>query len=378
MTSIPRRRLRHTGWVRVARDQVAVLAAALVWLAMLGFPVAYALSGAASGVALGVPLAALALLVAVYLRAVIRSARDGAPQPAPLSLAVVAAVAVALPLAVGAGWFGGTVFLAALLGLTLPVRQALVALAAVTGLAVAQAALIDVASPQAISVPLVTAVSGLVVVVVVRQSVLTRELAASRWTAERLAVEAERLRLARELHDSVKQQAFVAALELASARSRLGPDEHLDAAAHAVATVQRQLGEVIEHVRVPERQLLAALREHLAEWSRRTGVTANLTVGSPPAEYIAAEPLLTVAVEALTNVARHARAGQVAVTLNRQDDQAVLEIVDDGRGFDVQRTPFGQGLRGMRERLAEHGGALDLRSDPGGTTVVARYPATLL
>ncbi len=263
-----RRRLRHTGWVRVARDQVAVLAAALVWLVMIGFPVAYALSGAVSGVALGVPLAALALLVGVYLRAAIRAARDGAPQPAPLSLAVVAAVAVALPLTVGAGWFGGTVFLAALLGLTLPVRQALVGVAAVTGLAVAQATLIDVASPQAISVPLVTGVAGLVVVVVVRQSVLTRELAASRRTAERLAVEAERLRLARELHDSVKQQAFVAALELASARSRLGPDEHLDAAAHAVATVQRQLGEVIEHVRPPERQLLPALREHLASPNR--------------------------------------------------------------------------------------------------------------
>lgn len=355
-----------------------MLAAALVWLVMLGFPVAYALSGAVSGVALGVPLAALALLVGVYLWAAIRAARDGAPRPAPFSLALVAAVAVALPLAVGAGWFGGTVFLGALLGLTLPVRQALVGVAAVTGLAVAQATLIDVASPQAISVPLVTAVAGVVVVAVVRQSVLTRELAASRRTAERLAVEAERLRLARELHDSVKQQAFVAALELASARSRLGPDEHLDAAAQAVATVQRQLGEVIEHVRPPERQLIPALREHLAEWSRHTGVAANLKVRSQPTEYLAAEPLLTVAVEALTNVARHSRAGQVAVTLSGQDDQAVLEIADDGRGFDVRRTPIGQGLRGMRERLAERGGTLEVRSDPGGTTVVARYPAPQL
>ncbi len=364
--------------MRVARYQVAVLAAALVWLAMLGFPVAYAVSGAVSGVPLGVALVALSLLVGVYLRAAIRAARNGAPRPAPLSLAVVAAVAVALPLAVGAAWFGGTVFLAALLGLSLPARKALAGVAAATGLAVAQATLIDVASPQAVSVPLVTAVAGVTVVVVVRQSVLTGELAASRRTAERLAVEAERLRLARELHDSVKQQAFVAALELASARSRLGPDEHLDAAAHAVATVQRQLGEVIEHVRPPERQLLAALREHLAEWSRRTGVSANLTVGSQPAEWLAAEPLLTVAVEALTNVARHARAGQVAVTLSGQDDQAVLEIADDGRGFDVRRTPIGQGLRGMRERLAERGGTLDVRSGPDGTTIVARYPAAQL
>ncbi|MGB9281305.1 MAG: ATP-binding protein [Pseudonocardiaceae bacterium] len=342
---------------------------------MLGFPVAYALSGAVSGVQLAMALAALTLLAGVYLRAAIRAARYGAPRPAPLSLAMVAAVAVALPLAVGAGWFGGTVFLAALLGLSLPTRQALVGIAAATGFAVTQAIAIDVASPQAISVPLVTAVAGVIVVVVVRQSVLTRELAESRRTAERLAVEAERLRLARELHDSVKQQAFVAALELASARTRLGPDQHLDAAADAVATVQRQLGEVIEQVRPPQRELLAALREHLAQWSRRTGVTANLTVPASSTDVLPAEPLLTVAAEALTNVARHAGASQVAVTLSRRDGRAVLEIADDGRGFDVQRSPFGQGLRGMRERLAERGGTLDVRSKPGGTTVVASYPA---
>lgn len=364
--------------MRLTGNRVAVLAAALVWLVMLGFPVAYAVSGAVSGVALGVALAALALLVGVYLRAALRIARDGAPRPAPLSLVVVAVVAIALPSVVGTAWFGGTVFLAALLGLSLPARRALIGIAAATGLSVAQAMLIDVASPQAISVPLLTAVAGVVVVVVVRQSVLTRELAASRRTAERLAVEAERLRLARELHDSVKQQAFVAALELASARIRLGPDQHLDAAADAVATVQRQLGEVIEQVRPPQRELLAALREHLAEWSRRTGVIANLTVHPAqvlPAEDLAAEPLLTVAAEALTNVARHAEASQVAVTLSRRDGRAVLEITDDGRGFDLQRTPFGQGLRGMRERLAERGGTLDVRSKPGGTTVVASYPA---
>jgi hypothetical protein len=117
----------------------------------------------------------------VYLRAATRAARYGAPRPAPLSLAVVAAVAIALPLAAGTAWFG----------------HALVGIAGTTGLAVAQAMLIDVASPQAISVPLVTAVAGVIVVVVVHQAMLTRELAVSRRTAERLAVEAERLRLAR-------------------------------------------------------------------------------------------------------------------------------------------------------------------------------------
>lgn len=131
-----------------------------------------------------------------------------------------------------------------------------------------------------------------------------------------------------------------AALELASARTRFGPDEHLDAAADAVATVQRQLGEVIEHVRPPQRQLVPALREHLVDWSRRTGVAADLTVRTD--EQLPAEPLLPVAIEALTNVARHAGARRVAVGLSRAANRAVLEVVDDGRGFDQDRTRTGR------------------------------------
>ena len=343
---------------------------------MLAFPVAYALSGAVPVAQLSASLAALALLVGIYLHAVLRIARQGAPQPAPLSVVVVAVIALGLPLVAGPAWFGGTVFLAALLGLSLPARSALAGIAVTTGLATAQALLTEVGSPQAVSIPLVTAVAGIVVVAVVRQATLSRELAASRRSAERHAADAERLRLARELHDSVKQHAFVAALELASARSRLGPDEHLDAAAEAVATVARQLGAVIEHVRPPQRELVPALREHLAGWSQRTGVAADLTVhaGTP----LPAEPLLLVAIEALTNVVRHAGAHRVAITLNGTGREAALEITDDGYGFDPARTPPGQGLRGMRERLAERGGTLDVRSGREGTTVTARYPATQL
>ncbi len=362
--------------MRATGDRVVLLAAGLVWLVMLVFPVAYAVSGAVRGAQLGTALAGLALLVGVYVQAVVRTARDGAPRPAALSLAVVAGVALALPFLVGTAWFGATVLLAALLGLSLPARSALIAVALATGLATVQALLIDVSAPQAISIPILTVVAGVIVVAVVRQSTLTRELAASRRSAELLAAEAERLRLARELHDSVKQHAFIAALELASARSRLGPDEHPDAAAEAVARVQRQLGEVIEHVRPPPRQLIPALHEHLADWSRRSGVAADLRVRPTSAAPLPAEPLLPVALEALTNVARHAGAHQVAVTLSQAGDRAVLEVADDGHGFDPSATPFGQGLRGMRERLAERDGTLEVRSSRSGTTVTACYPVT--
>lgn len=136
----------------------------------------------------------------------------------------------------------------------------------------------------------------------------------------------------------------------------------------------RQLGEVIEHVRLPDQLLIPTLREYLADWSRRTGVAGDLTVRAAAQEDLLAEPLLPVASEALTNVARHSGARHVAVTLSAIEGHALLEIADDGHGFDPARTPFGQGLRGMRERLVEHCGTLDVRAGPGGTTVTARFP----
>src|SRR5262249_51478948 len=147
-----------------------VLAAGLVWLGMLVFPVAYALSGVASGGELAAGVAGLVVTVGVYVPAVLRIARDGAPRAAPVSLAGLAMVATALPWVAGPAWFGGTVLLAALLGLSLPAWLALVAVTAATGLAGAQALLIEVSAAQAISIPLVTAVAGVIVVAVVHQS----------------------------------------------------------------------------------------------------------------------------------------------------------------------------------------------------------------
>jgi signal transduction histidine kinase len=81
--------------------------------------------------------------------------------------------------------------------------------------------------------------------------------------------------------------------------------------------------------------------------------------------------LLRVAQEALTNVRRHAVAGQVAVELSYRDGGVALRVSDDGRGFDPAATTAGFGLAGMRERVAQVGGVLAVRSGQGGTTVSA-------
>ena len=83
--------------------------------------------------------------------------------------------------------------------------------------------------------------------------------------------------------------------------------------------------------------------------------------------------------EALTNIARHAEAHQVTLTLRREDQQLNLEIQDDGRGFILETVPrdqaHGLGLLGMRERLAMIAGHLTIESIPGqGTRILAQAP----
>jgi signal transduction histidine kinase len=341
-------------------ERAAVLAAGLVWLALLVFPLlhlAVAAPPAAAMVSLAVVLGTLLL---AYLRAVWLIAREGVPRVCWVELAVVVAAAVLLPLLFGGVWFGATVFLAALVGLSYSGWRALAGIGVVTLLAVATGLPSAPAEPQLLSVLLLTPLAGVVIVVVVRQLQLSREVS-------RLSAEAERLRLARELHDSVKQHAFIAAMEIGAARSGdSGQAEHLEAAAAAVGQVQQRLSGVLDELRPTRGALAPAIRKLTGEWSARTGLPVELELSG--CDQTSAEPLLPVAAEALSNVERHAAAS--AVTLHVHAGE--LLICDDGAGFDVGAA--GHGLAGMRERLTALGGTLDVTSGPDGTTVRARCP----
>lgn len=347
-------------------ERVAVLAAALAWLVLLVYPLAYLVSQPPPVMEAVPALVALAALVVAHVRAAVLIARAGAPRLRPVELAVVATVAVSLPLVFDpAAWFGGTVFLAALVALSWPAGRALLGVAATTALAVVTAVLRDPPAAQAVSVALTTALAGVIVVVVVRQAVLARELA-------RVTAEAERLRLARELHDSVKQHAFIAAMELGAARARLpgdggdGAAAHVDRAAEAVARLQRELSGVIDELRPVGGELAPALRRLVTAWAARTGTVATLDVETD--RVLPAEPLLPVASEALANVERHAGASRVTLVVGDGE----LTVTDNGSGFDP--VVQGHGLRGIRERLAECGGTLEVSSGPSGTTLRARCP----
>lgn len=217
---------------------------------------------------------------------------------------------------------------------------------------------------------------------------LEAEMVQRRDLARRLSTvqEDERKRVARDLHDSVGQ--LLAGLSLALRAVEASGDLPAPAAAR-LAEVQRVadlLGKEVHALAVRLRPtslddlgLEAALGQLVAEWSARTAVRADLHAGGLSGGRLPAEVETTVyriVQEALTNVARHARATQASVALTVLDGTVTVAVDDDGAGFDPEAGPRGRlGLMGMRERAAQAGGELDVESRPGaGTTVVARIP----
>ncbi len=233
-----------------------------------------------------------------------------------------------------------------------------------------------------------------------RQSEQRREalaqLAATRAqlaeASRRAGVVAERERLSRELHDTVAQGFISVVTQLESAEQALDDPAGLAEARQRLGTARQTARTSLEELRRSVRALRpdllessslpAALAQLTTRWSAEAGVGAEFrsTGGDPvPLRPDVELSLLRIAQEALSNVARHAAASRVVVTLSYVGDTVTLDIDDDGVGFDGKPQPQvggGFGLLGMRERLEAVGGALEVESVPGqGTTVAASVPA---
>ena len=219
---------------------------------------------------------------------------------------------------------------------------------------------------------------------------LTEDRARERRLAAQVisAQDEERARVARELHDSTAQILTAVMLQLgAAARESTSPP--LDA---RIATLRELAAEALEevrslshtmHPRVLDDLGLAAALEWLARQTRAQepmDVHVAAEDFEPPIPAPLAAALYRVAQEALRNAARHADARHVAVRLRRDDGSAILELEDDGRGFDVEgaeRRRPGMGLFSMRERVGLVNGRLIVTSAPGrGTKIVATVPLT--
>lgn len=188
----------------------------------------------------------------------------------------------------------------------------------------------------------------------------------------------ERHRLARELHDSVKQQVFALAMQLGSARACLPQDPqraetHLARAAELAHQVQAELAGLIQALRplrVQKQGLARALQALAGEWSLQTGVAVEIQVqevgGLPPR---VEQAFFRVAQEALANVACHSGARAVSLSLTREGRQVRLRVAGGGSGFDPEAAQAkGMRLRNMRERIEEVGGSLVIDTAVGRGT----------
>jgi signal transduction histidine kinase len=246
--------------------------------------------------------------------------------------------------------------------------------------------------PSDLAAALVFIVGPWVVGTTVRQRAERAKAAVAR--AEQLeldatqAAEAERTRIARELHDIVSHSISVVTIQTQAVRRRLGPEHGREAAdlAAVEATARQALAEM--------RRLFGVLRAdgesaalapqpgvaelgRLVEQANSPEIAVRLTVEGEPYDLPPGVDLAAyrIAQEGLTNALRHSRASHVEVVLRYRPASLDVEVIDDGRGLDSASAGGGHGLIGVRERVSLYGGSVELGPVPGGgTTLRAQLP----
>lgn len=202
-------------------------------------------------------------------------------------------------------------------------------------------------------------------------------------TRQELAALEERNRLARDLHDSVKQQVFATSMNLAAAqtlweRSPQEARERLDAALALSRQSQLELTTLIQTLRplaLQDKGLVQALREYLPTWEKQNHITSSLQVqGDAKIPPQIEQALFRVAQEALSNISRHSGAREVKMSLILQPDKVLLLVCDNGHGFDIHTPRKGLGLRSMLERVQLLGGEFTMESQKNGTCLNACIP----
>jgi signal transduction histidine kinase len=194
--------------------------------------------------------------------------------------------------------------------------------------------------------------------------------------------EAERTSIARDLHDDLGQTITAARMILKHARTRPDPagiGANLDMLAHTLDQVHTQTRRILHNLR-PALLDGAGVEEALEALAARASEGGGGFVVRYAPQGVSVPEEIAVAAwrcaqEALTNVARHAGASRVDLTLTRDGDTLRLIVEDDGRGFDPAVAHSGLGLLGIRERAAISGGSVDITSRPGrGSRVEIRWP----
>ncbi len=201
--------------------------------------------------------------------------------------------------------------------------------------------------------------------------------------SQELAVLEERTRLARELHDSVTQSMYSVVLLTEGWRrsmrkgERANVDEYLARIGDINQQALKEMRLLIHELRPPvleEEGLLGALHQRLDAVEKRAGINARLLADQlvelpHPVE----DGLYRIAQEALNNALKHAEAESVVVRITTTNGRLVLEVQDDGKGFDVDAVDAGcgMGLSNMRHRATQLGGSMEICSKRGEGTLVS-------
>jgi signal transduction histidine kinase len=203
----------------------------------------------------------------------------------------------------------------------------------------------------------------------------------ARWFARLRTVgaDAERTRIARELHDRVGQSLATLGFEL-DLLSRHSPEEDLrpgiDRLRQDLRAAMAEIRDTLYDLRTDvseQRGFVPTLESFLERVQRRTGVVVRLEVGDGTERLplLQEREMWLIAQEAVTNAERHGAPKEVVVRWRSDGRRAALEVVDDGCGFDAraERATTGHGILGMRERAASIGAHLSVASSSGGTSV---------
>jgi two-component system, NarL family, sensor histidine kinase DevS len=203
----------------------------------------------------------------------------------------------------------------------------------------------------------------------------------------RLAVLEERERIGMDLHDGIIQDIYAVGLTLEHARLLLADNppsarQRIEQAVNDLNSTIRDIRSYILDLRprkLHEENLIEGLHRLVAEF--RANSLIDVTVLSPSKELrlpqAQAVALFHICQEALANIGKHAHARHVNVSLWASNDRALLEITDDGSGFDIlaTRKSLGHGLSNMQTRASNAGGEIEITSEPGhGTTLLVWVP----
>lgn len=346
----------------------------VIWLAFLIYPLRALVQAHPSLPRAAAVIILTAIFAGVYTWNIVHALRrlrlgteDYNPWPA---IAVLIVVAIGLTLGDRRDWVGIFIFIVVSLGPSLPPRAAFLGIGVFVLAAPVLGLLIHAGLAQMGQLVFQSTVSGIAVIIVGRVIVLDRQLHQAREEIARLAVNEERLRFARDLHDLLGHSLSLIALksELVGRLIPVAPERALTENRDVEVVARRALAEVREAVAGYRQPSLAAEMANAREILSAAGIRLECDgeIGTlPPAQ----EGVLAWAVrEGVTNVIKHSRATHCLIRLRREGDATVVEVVDDGIGVPVpaEKTSRGSGVRGLSERSAALGGRCESEPGPNG------------